>query len=238
MTPSAAEADDAPSAPTPQAERRGVRRVQFAALCSILGLALALVGPFVVFIAEGLSLPLLGNTFASHALTIALLETIVGIAFAGLLLEVLAFGLYASGFGLLAQVDGRFRAPRTLAWVGLVGIFLVFLFAAAVLGEVLAALACAGSGVSACLGIGPGLLLAIGALALLGLILAFVGWIGLILGVVRAGRRYESPMLTAAGVLLIVPFVNLVAPILIFVAMRKVPDRFDLSGTAPPAETP
>ncbi len=214
------------------AEERGVRRAQLAALLSVLGIALALLGPFILFIALGLTIPVIGISFGAAALTITLIEGLLGLVVAGVFLEMISFGLYTSSFGLVRHVDSRFRAPRALSVVGVVGFLLVGLAAAALLGEIFQAVECAASGAgTSC--IDPTIAQLAAFMFIGGLLLGFVGWIGLLLGLYRFGSRYESTLLKVSAILMIFPLVNLIAPILAFVELRRVPKRFDLSGPTP-----
>ena len=213
-------------------ERRGVGRAQIAALLSVAGIALFLIGPIAVILIAGLSLPFLGTIFGTAALTIGLLELLLGLVVAGAALQLVSFGVYTSSFGLLRWVDPRFRAPRALGAVGLTGFLLVLLAMGTFLGLVYEAVHCALTGVTGCV-VGSEIY-AVAILSLLGSILAFVGWIGVLLGLYRLGSRYESGLLKAAAILMIFPVANVVAPLLAFVALHQVPRRFDLSA-APPA---
>jgi hypothetical protein len=215
-------------------EERGVARAQWAALCSLIGLALALLGPFVFIVISGFALPIFGSRFGSTALTIGAIELLVGLVVAGSVLQVVSFGLYTSAFGLLRRVDLRFRVPRILTIVGLVGFVMILLGTGLILGFIFQAVSCAASGAaSSCLD--PSLLLGASGLILLGSILGLVGWIGLLVGIFRAGSRYESSLLKVGAILMIIPLVNIVAPVLIFVAFRGIPARFDLRAGEPPA---
>ncbi len=211
------------------AEERGVRRAGLAALLSVVGIALLLIGPLVFLIVEGLELPFLGSLFGTATLTVAFLEVLLGLIVAGVLLQVVSLGAYGSAFGLVRLVDARFSTPRILSVIGLAGFVLILLGLGALLGFVFQAVSCGSAG-STCLD--PGLVLASGIAALLGSVLAFVGWVGLLLGLFRFGQRYESGLLKVAAILMIIPVANLAAPLLAFIALRNVPQRFDLRASA------
>lgn len=214
----------------PDTEERGVARAQLASLLSVVGIALLLLGPVVLLVIDGVALPFLGPLFGSAQLTIAFLEELLGLIVGGVVLQVVSLGVYGSSFGLLRQVDDRFRVPRALSLIGLIGFILLLLGVGALLGFIFQAVSCAAAG-SATSCLDPGLVLASGISALVGSLLAFVGWIGLLVGLYRLGSRYESSLLKVSAILMILPVVNVVAPILAFVALRGVPRRFDLRAS-------
>ncbi|MGI0133188.1 MAG: DUF973 family protein [Thermoplasmata archaeon] len=216
-------ADEAPSpieVPA-DAEKRGIQRARWASLIAVLGLAVAGIGPFILILATGVALPFLGTIFGDQALTLTLLYGILGLIAAGVLLDVVAFILYTTSFGLLRHVDAGFRAPRALGIVGVIGFLMLALGPTVILLGLLSAVSCASAGGgTGCVNAGTFVLGA--AMILLGAVLSFVGWIGLILGVFRMGSRYGSGLLKVAAILFIVPIASIVAPLLAFVALGKV----------------
>jgi len=157
----------------------------------------------------------------------------------GYLLAAAALGLselllLRGAFYGLAEVDRRFSTPASLATVALVGIVLIFLGLGLFLEALYSAVACAGSGVSvpsSCLltsGFWGGVaLLGIGAL------LALVGYIGVLIGFWRLGARYGDSWFKVGAVLLIIPYINIIAALLILSAARRVRGQIETGTWAP-----
>lgn len=213
----------------PDAEQRGINRAQWASLTAVLGLAVAGIAPLALIYLSGIAPPipilgmLLGPLFGSATMTISLLYGLLGLVAAGVVLDVVAFILYTTSFGLLRHVDAGFRAPRALGIVGIVGFLILTIGPLIVLVSIFSAVNCASS--SACSVDQTTFLATVGGALIasaLGAIIAFVGWIGLILGVFRMGTRYNSGLLKVAAILFIIPLASIVAPILAFVALRRV----------------
>jgi Protein of unknown function (DUF973) len=221
---------ETPRGMPPNAEATGVHRAQLAALCSTLGIAMLLIAPLLVVLVFGLALPIFHTTFGTAALTLGLLELILGLIVGGAALQLVAFGLYTSAFGRLRWVDARFGAPRALSVVGLVGFGMLFAGLGGLLALLLAEVSCAvGGSATSC--VTSGEVWAVIGLTVLGSILCFVGWIGILIGLFQLGRRYESGLLKAAGILIIVPVANVVAPVLALVGLHAVPKRWDLAAS-------
>ena len=135
------------------------------------------------------------------------------------------------GFRKLNKVDrGSFSTPSTLMLVMIAGTF-VAAAGALLLFNVLSSFVAMASGPP--LIVQPaGALAAVGSLfldsilALIGGILTLVGLIGgLMLGLWRAGSRYDETLLKLAAIFAIIPFLNIVAPILVIVGAHGAKSR-------------
>jgi hypothetical protein len=71
-----------------------------------------------------------------------------------------------------------------------------------------------------------------GGVALLGLggLLAFVGYIGVLLGIWRLGTRYADAMFKVGAILLIIPYINLIGAILILIGARTARRKVEGAG--------
>ena len=63
---------------------------RLAALCGLLGLLAAIAGPFLLLIALGLHIPILGISFGTAVFTIAIVEEIIGVIAAGAALTLIS----------------------------------------------------------------------------------------------------------------------------------------------------
>jgi hypothetical protein len=198
--------------PDRAAERFALTNVQYAAVLTLAGVAVGVVSDTVLFASGAASSTagLLGNS-SYYALT----------AFAAIfgIIEAL---LYYRAFARLADRDLRFRTPATLTLVLAITTGLVSLILFVTLEQLLAAQTCLNNSTSTnatgCISrdrVG-GLVLAV----LIGIV-AFVGFIGLLIGIWRLGGKYEDSKFKVGAVLLLFPFLDLVGAILILLAARE-----------------
>jgi Protein of unknown function (DUF973) len=126
-----------------------------------------------------------------------------------------------SAFRALRPFDSRFSAPAALAVVAMVGVVLLLVGAGVLIDSLYSAAQCAGAGAPvtrACLisaTFWGGL-----ALVGVGLLLAVVGWIGVLLGLWRLGSRYNESLFKIGAVLQIIPIANVIGAILILIGAR------------------
>jgi uncharacterized protein DUF973 len=126
--------------------------------------------------------------------------------------------LYRLAFHELAPRDARFSTPAKLVLMAIIALVLLAVVGLALFAEVYEAILCAGQGnpiTTSCVNFGA----IIGLFALLVLvgIVAFVGWIGLLIGIWRLGTRYDSGLFKVGAILLIFPVLNLVGVLLILI---------------------
>lgn len=222
-----------PTPPDPAAEQqtwamevRGVRTAEIAAICSLLGLALILIAPLLVLLVLGLHIPFVGVSFGTAAFTIQALEEIVALIVAGAALLLISVIIYVVSFNTFRKVTTGFGAPLALGIIGVLGIFLIFLGGTLILVSILQAVGCAANGdATSCVSLST---IAAGVYSLLGgLFLAFLGWIGMLIGIYRIGSRYHSTVTRIGAILYIIPIVSIVAPILVFVGIHGIRKQLD-----------
>jgi len=193
---------------------------RLAALCGLLGLLLAVAGPFVLLIILGLHIPLLGVSFGSASFTVAIVEEIIGVIVAGAALTLISMALYIVAFSSFRKLQPGFGGPMGLSIVGFLGMLLITLGAVLVLATLVSAVGCSASSGSNCVDFGA---LGAGVYSILGgALLAFIGWIGLLIGVYRIGKRYDSTVTKVGAILYIIPAINIIAPILVFVGIHSI----------------
>ncbi len=199
------------SAPTSSLEDvRGLRRLATGAAVGLAGALAGLVIP-IAFLYLSLYAP--GGFFVFDPTLVRALSLLV---FAGSILLLLSLLLYRRGFAALRKVDSRFTVASALCLIGTLG-FLLLLVAALVLfgssdtlvgcvqGRPTQALSCLRS--SQPLGAYT---------AFAGFFLGWLGGLGIVLGVVAAGRRFARGALVGGGVLYGLLLLVLVGP---FVAL-------------------
>lgn len=221
--PEAPDSDDAPAgSPSEDVELVGIRRIRVAALLGVLGIALALLAPLVIIFAFGLGLAFFTAVSTGGSIAFTIVEALFGALLAGVLLATASFALYLAGFAKLRLADPTFTVPMSVACVGFAGLLLLSLVFALLVGEIAQIISCGGPGVatSTCVTLSS---VTIDPLVLLGgLVLAVVGWIGLIVGIYRIGRRYASTITRVGAILHIVPIANIVAPVLVLIGASNI----------------
>jgi MFS family permease len=207
------------SAPVSPDELRGLRLAQGGALTSLVYLLLALVAPVIIILVSGIEIHYGGFHVGTGKFNDTVFEDLVAVLSVGFLVAIVAVVLYLLSFVAFRKVQNGFGGPMGLVVVGILGMFLIFVGFVDVLQQFLAAASClAHNTTSDCISVGSlyGAVLAV----FFGFIFALVGWIGLILGIYRIGKRYGSAVTRVGAILMIVPIANLVAPILILVGVH------------------
>jgi hypothetical protein len=214
------------------AELKGLRLARAAAVTSLLGLVLAWVGPVALILVTGVEVHYRGFHFGSGAATVAAYEDLLGVIVFGAAVSLVALILYLLSFNAFRKVVPGFGGPFALMIVGLFGLFLVVIGVALVLSDFFSVVACAqAKASSSCLDLNQ----LLGAVLLIfgGLFLAFLGWIGLLIGIYRIGKRYNSTITKVGAILSIIPIVSVVAPILVLIGLQQVLTRFQAGSPAP-----
>jgi Protein of unknown function (DUF973)/zinc-ribbon domain len=200
------------------ADRTALGKIKTFALIGIIGIILGLVVPlFTLPSAMSLSS---ASSLANNVATIAsglVLDAIVSVV--GFILGIIAIFMVRSAFKTLSTVDARFSTPAKLV----LGIFAGLILLVIAFGILIASLAStASSGVVNAAGIVG----SIGIIALAG-IASLIGLIGIILGLWRAGERYNEGLMKIGGILFIIPLLDVAAPFLVYFgasgASKKVP---------------
>jgi uncharacterized membrane protein len=208
-----------PGAASPD-EFRGLRLALGAAITSLVSLIITIVAPIAIIFATGIEIHYGAFHVGSGAYSSSVFEQLVVVVVVGFLVALIALVLYVLSFSAFRKVQDNFGGPRALVVVGLVGTLLVFLGLAEVLQQFLATASCLGTNSpTSCVSLSTfyGAVLAI----FFGFILAIVGWIGLVIGLYRIGKRYDSTITKVGAILTIIPVLTLIAPILILAGVSS-----------------
>ncbi len=219
-----------PGGPTPataEADRRALGWIRWTAVIALAGVVLSF-ADFAVF--NPTRLVHTTMTATTTTVTFDLPRAVYLVVTVGVALSFAEYALLRMSFTGLASVDPRFRTPATCALLALIGIPLAGV-GAVFLVHGLAGATCTQSttlGAAGCTwGAGFGLGVA---LAGVGGLLAFVGFVGALLGLWRLGDRYRVTGYHLATILTIFPILDLVGWILILTSTGEALRR----GSGPP----
>ena len=146
-------------------------------------------------------------------------------------IELAALASLTMGFRKLGKVDrSRFSTPSTLMLVMIAGTFVAAAGALLLFSDLSSFITKASGALPVAQPAGDmaavGSFLLYTVLVFVGAILTFVGLIGgLMLGLWRAGSRYDETLLKLAAIFVIIPFLNIVAPILVIVGAHGAKSR-------------
>jgi hypothetical protein len=192
----------------------GLGKIKMASLLGIVGIALGFIVPFAT--GFGFTSFLGVGTNLSGVLSSLLLSAIVGIV--GFIIGIVSIIMYRSGFKALSSTDNGFSTPSRMVLGLLVALALFVIGFIVIVAGFIGTLGLSYSGTLTSLPAGlVGTLLAAGALFLIGVIAVIVGIIGIILGLWRAGDRYQEGLLKVGGILFIIPYLDILAPILVYI---------------------
>jgi uncharacterized protein DUF973 len=213
-------------------EVRGLRLARGGAVTALISLLLALLSPIAIILLSGIEVHYGGFHFGSGSFNNTIFEEILVVVSIGFLIAIVAVILYTLSFGAFRKVQSGFGGPRVLLILGVIGTFLIFVGVVLILSQFLMAVSCVKAGGSAsCVSISS----IVGAVLVifLGLFLAFLGWIGLIIGLWRIGSRYHSTITKVGAILTIIPVVSIIAPILILIGVSESLRRLQSRAATP-----
>lgn len=222
-------------------ERGGLKWAKVGSILGILGLVMGLSTLLLLFTADNWLLSIASSASPPSATTIVTtVEILFGLLIGGLILQLLMIIMYTISFRSLRRVDPSFGAPFGLALCGSIGVLLMFAGFGGFFAAVLSLATCVGNAASAgtantCASIGISGVFALLALVAIGGLLALVGWIGIVLGFWRMGRRYDSGLLKAGGILYIIPFAAAIAPFLTLFGTMGAEKRLNARAVPVPA---
>ena len=191
----------------------GIKNVKTASLLGIIGIILGLVG------ARAVESAILSRGLSGSPLTA--ISALFFVALIGIIIGFISILLYRAAFRHLREVDGRFGTPYTFTTVFLVGLAILILALLLLLGGVAA--------------LSLSLVLFAAVLAIIAAILLVLGdIIGIILGLWRVGERYDNTLIKVGAIFYIIPYLDVLAPILVFIGANSVEKKLEISH--PPSD--
>jgi hypothetical protein len=188
----------------------GIKNVKTASLLGIIGIILGLVGAGAV---EG---AILSRGLSGSPLTA--IPALFFVALIGIIIGFISILLYRAAFRDLREVDGRFGTPYTFTTVFLIGLAILILALLLLLGGVAA--------------LSLSLVLFGAVLAIIAAILVVLGdIIGIILGLWRVGERYDNTLIKVGAIFYIIPYLDVLAPVLVFIGANSVAKKLETSHT-------
>ena len=157
-------------------------------------------------------------------LTVSTILSFIPFGFAGsLVLSIVSFVLIFLAFKLLSASDQKFKLPFIFALIALIGLVIVVAGLLLLIGPALFSEGLT-SASSALFTVGAAIFGI--ALTLIGLVLAVIGFIvGIILGLYRVGKKYDSSPISIGAIFLIIPVLDIVGLILVIVGLLKLPEK-------------
>jgi len=232
----------APGPQTQTADRQALTDVKSAAIIAIIGFACSVVGSYFysTYGAFGLGITCSAGTCSTTSVSLALLGGLFAVIAVGIIFDILSILRFRSAFRALLPVDYRFRSPANLSILLVIGLVLILLGFGLLLGSVGPVInACSSSNYNytscsnAATGAAGLLLSGVGVIGL-GAILGLIGGIVVLLGIWRLGTRYNESLLQVGAILLIIPFVDIAAPFLIYFGARQAEQRVGPAAGIPP----
>ena len=192
----------------------GIKNVKTASLLGIIGIILGLVG------AGAVGSAILSRELPGSPLTG--ISALFFVALVGIVIGFISILLYRSAFRDLREVDGRmFAAPYTFTTVLLVGFAILILALLFFIGGIAA--------------LSLSLVVFAAILAIIAAILVILGdIIGIILGLWRVGERYDNTFIRVGAIFYIIPYLDVLAPILVFIGANSVEKKLEISQ--PPSD--
>jgi hypothetical protein len=221
---------------THASDTEGTSHLKVAAILGIIVQAMVW-GGFLVFylIYTGINsaaTTLSGTTSLPSWITVNTVYLAVGLLAGGLVIGIIGYIFFFLGFRAIKRGAPDFGGPTALMIVGLIGFAMMAGGFALFIGTFVSAINSAATSASVSIDITA--LLSAVALLGLGVILAFVGVIGVVLGNWRAGRRFDETTIRVGGILTIIPYVSIVGYILLLVGYSKAGRKLN-SGWSPGA---
>jgi hypothetical protein len=144
--------------------------------------------------------------------------------------QIVALIILATSFWQLRKVDRKFSVPSFFMIVAMIGGGLAVLglipFLASIGSIITQAPAVSSPSASAAFSSALAFLIVASLLLAVGGLLTLIGLIGgQILGLWRAGNRYKETLLKLGAIFAIIPFLNLIAPVLVIVGANQVRNR-------------
>ena len=209
----------APANPDLERRPRGLTTVRPGSAVSLLGIPTLLVAPLLIAHALRPDVPIVHWRFGPRPLTMAPTEELLTFCLLGVQLLLASLVAYADAFHPLRRSAPGFGAPLAITAVGILGFLLLLDAFDSLLLTTAEELGCGPADPSrvnytVCLsGADP---------MVFGATLAFVGWLGFILGVYRIGQLHASTPTRASALLSDVALMNVLGPVVTLLDLRAI----------------
>lgn len=206
-----------PSPAAPAVDRVALNRVQLAAIMGLTGAAFSIVATSVGYLVQPAPISTAsGLTFLFPWFEFVLLGAVTALA----LVEIL---LFRWAFRGLSRLDRTFLTPASLTLLALGGLLGTLVALALVIYAGLNFAPCSSSSLSPGAPVcGPSPLFWVGfALAGAAAIVLLVGYVGMLVGVWRLGKRYNDGRFRFGAILLLLPFLGVAGAVLILLGARN-----------------
>ena len=216
---------------------RALTDTKAGAVYSMIGFLLSVVGGY-LFSSTGAffgGFSCSAGTCSVPSVAAGLVTGLFVVVLVGLIFAILAVLKFRSAFQALVPVDYRFRSPASLSILVIIGAILLLLGFGLLLAGAVGVLGSCGSNYNYTncynqVTSSAGLLLGGIAAAGLGVLIAFIGEILVLIGIWRLGTRYNESMLKIGAIFVIIPFLDIVAPFLIYFGASQALKALDQTG--------
>ena len=231
---------EAPSEPSAQApagafDASALQKMIWFGVLQLAGVVVGWIVSFYLFGTAYSSLTALGtvNSVNSAQMTVAFEPVFRGLPFVIPLVggvQIVALAILATSFWQLRNIDRKFSVPSIFVIVAMIGGGLAVLglipFFASIRNIITQAPAVSAPGTSVAFSSALDSLIVAFLLLAVGGLLTLIGLIGgQILGLWRAGSRYKETLLKLGAIFAIIPFLSLIAPVLVIVGANQVRNR-------------
>jgi heme/copper-type cytochrome/quinol oxidase subunit 2 len=163
------------------------------------------------------------------------IEFILLIAVLSAAVEIVTLAYFLSAFRALREEDSDFEGPARYLWLALIALPILLLTVAYLLEAVVNLSQCVNAlpanatWMRSCSSQADGLASAF-LLLVVPAIIAFIGWIELLIGVYRLGGHFHEPNFKLAAILLLIPFLSVIGAAVIWYSARKLATKPPSSG--------
>lgn len=228
--------------PPTQSDTIALGKVKLASIFGTIGTLLPLVSIYAIYASYfGMITSLFSGSSSSPAQNTAFnlssfifdFELYAALILVGSILGIVSLVIYRSSFGELMEVDNKsFKSPYRLVkyfYIGLILLIIAYAFLfVGIIAVVKSTVTSTGAGAGSSF---IGFALLGGLLGLIGGIMMLVGLIGLVLGLWAVGSRYDNTLIKVGAILYIIPYADIVAPILIFIGAHSTAGSLESGGS-------
>ena len=211
----------------PEIDNLGLGKLKLGALLSIVGLILTLIPAYflagsLIAVSSLVGSPSSSTTSTLAGISAATLAGMGGASVVGVILFLISIIEYRHAFGILKESNPSLASPYSvMKWI-YIGLILEVILIPLMLILMLAILSSVASSSSSGGFVGTIVIFGlIGFISLIGGIMALIGYIGMIMGLYRSGEVFDEGIMRVGAILYIIPYLNIVAPILVYIGAHS-----------------